>query len=141
MSDWITEYAEKEWQTAAFTNAKDLEVCLRWFASRANKETDGDGDTWKAACKRLEGELEQTRSDLEVIRGVPCYCGPDGEPGPPDLGAYLDAVKERDEERTDNEKLRCLLREAVDKYSDRYQHAIIYKHECERITAALEGKP
>lgn len=38
MSDWITEYAEKEWQTAAFTNAKDLEACLRWFASRMNKE-------------------------------------------------------------------------------------------------------
>lgn len=39
MSDWITEYAEKEWQTAAFKNAKDLEACLRWFASRMPKNT------------------------------------------------------------------------------------------------------
>ena len=34
MSDWITEYAEREWYTAAFLSAKDLEACLRDFDTK-----------------------------------------------------------------------------------------------------------
>lgn len=30
----------------------------------------GDGDTWREACKRVEGELEATRTDNTRLRGL-----------------------------------------------------------------------
>lgn len=80
--------------------------CYRTIRDAATKEIERLRQQLAAADEsaRLQAstsdeQIERLRADLEICRGIPCYSGPDGEPGPPDIGAYLDAVKERDAAR------------------------------------------
>ena len=52
--------------------------------------SEPDYDLCVLENRRLRAEIERLRAALEICRGVPFWTGPDGEPGPPDIGAYLD---------------------------------------------------
>ena len=101
----------------------------------------GDGDTWKAAAKRLEGELEASRESRNAWKL-------NAEASSKSCNRLRD---ERDAALTDNERLRGLLREVADEW-DRINGWIMqhptraatpitllrtWRH---RVTTALEGK-
>ena len=69
----------------------DLPNELRRLAKLDHSNVLGD------EMRKAAAEIERMRGENEIMRGIPCWSGPDGEPGPPDLGAYADAVRERDD--------------------------------------------
>ena len=67
MSDWITEYAEREWYSAAFMSAKDLEACLRDFDTKRLSMTHEPHITpSRLAVERMNEEAALARA-LELL--------------------------------------------------------------------------
>lgn len=62
------------------------------------------------ACRNLE-RAEEAERKVQELRSVPYSRGPDGEPGPPDLGAYVDLKRERDEAHNEAEMRRDRVKE------------------------------
>jgi len=81
---------------------------------KAQLDAVGDGDTWKAACKRLEARVEE----MEIAAGI-------------DAVSWFNMRKEL---TNDNTRLRGLLREVKNGYG-------LTASWWNRVTAALEVKP
>lgn len=78
---------------------------------------------------KMQRENEHLKEQNEWVRAVPFERGPDGEPGPPDIGAYLDLqaesaakderISELEEDLADTERRRKGTRDTLDQRSDK----------------------